>query len=64
MAARNRKQMVFLEIVSGVVDFLPVGTYTVHIDNTTIEKGSIKLTGRILSKIDIKEEEVTQSGKA
>jgi len=51
MSARNRSQNVYLIVEKGNISFLPVGCYKLYVDGTSIEKGSIKLTARILDTI-------------
>jgi stress response protein YsnF len=39
---------------------LPIGDYKVHIDSVRIEKGSVKLTARILETIRKEEEDANE----
>jgi hypothetical protein len=57
MTARNRKQMIFIDVVSGNVDFMPKGTYSVYIDSAKIVKGSVQFIGRILNTVEPPREE-------
>lgn len=49
MSAKNRKQLVILNVLDGRIPFLPKGSYQVYIMDTKIVGGSIELTARILS---------------
>lgn len=48
MAGKNRKQLVLLDVLSGRIDFLPIGSYQIYITETRIKGGSIELTAKVV----------------
>ena len=52
MAAKNRKQLVYIEVLEGNINFLPKGTYQAYIDKSVIFNGSVVVTARILKTVD------------
>lgn len=60
MSGRNRSQTAILSILSSNIQMLPIGDYKVHIDSVRIEKGSVKLTARILETIRKEEEDANE----
>lgn len=71
MSGKNRSQKVYLTVESTRIGLLPAGHYSLHIDNVCIEKGSIKVTARIISSlvltssniIQLKQKEVKNDGE-
>ena len=61
MSSKNRAQQVTLTVSSNRIAFLPVGKYSLHIDDTRIERGSVTLKARIVDsmKEEVKDESPT-----
>lgn len=51
MSSKNRAQQVVLTVLSSRIAYLPMGKYSLHIDDTRIEKGSVTLKARIVDTI-------------
>jgi len=51
MSGKNRSHSVYLTVVGKRVAFLPAGIYSVHLDDTWIESGSVKVKLRIIKSL-------------
>lgn len=48
MGAKKRSQEVYLDVVSSRHKLLPQGVYSIHLDSTYFEHGSLVFKGRVL----------------
>jgi len=53
MGGRNRSQSVYLTVQSRRIAFLPPGTYSIHINDTRIVDGSVRVNARIVKSISL-----------
>ena len=50
MSGKNRSQKIFMAVVSSRLK-IPEGTYSVHLDDVKIVKGSLSFSGRIIDEL-------------